>query len=570
MVRRPKIINNANSLMGAETPASLVMTPSELRRLNWALAAFARSSAALMRFTSFEGLVPQICDAIVGDNDYLLAMVGLAEAGATKPVRLIAAAGLATAYAEGLNLSWSDDVAEGQGPTGRAIRTGEPLIVRDSLEDQAFSPWRDRAQAFGIRSSVTVPFASEDGIVGVLVVYASRPDAFGEQEMDVFAKLAHELAFARSVEKARSDLIRSEARYRLLAENTLDLLLAYDLEGRITYVAPSIRRYGLEPDDMIGQPFGGMVHPDHRQLARQKFQDALAGKPDQIDDFQAQVSDGRWVWFEGQLAPIRDDAGKVIGLLATHHDVSARKAAEQALREVSSELTRVARISSLGAFSASLAHEINQPLAALLTNTDVALSWLSRDPPDLGKLEQAIGRIARDARRAGDIIDRMRLMMTKGPSKATVFDVNAAIGEVLALTQVERSADVGATIELSSQAPMISGDRIQIQQVMVNLIHNAIEAMQATPAQERRLIIRSNLLEGDQVLVEVEDRGPGLDPAQADRIFQHLFTTKAGGTGLGLSISKSIIESHGGRLWAEPATPKGASFCFKLPLAARS
>jgi len=244
----------------------------------------------------------------------------------------------------------------------------------------------------------------------------------------------------------------------------------------------------------------------------------------------------------------------------------ARRAAEEALREVSNELIRVSRISSLGAFSASLAHEINQPLAAMVTNSEVALRWLSRDPPELAKLEQAVKRSAQDAKRAGEIVDRMRSMMTKGPSKTADFDVNLAIREVLALTQVERSPDLRTTIELSSQAPVVSGDRIQIQQVMVNLIHNAMEAMQAAPAGERWLKIRSDVVEDGMVRVEVEDRGSGFDPAKADRIFEQLFTTKSGGTGLGLSISKSIIEAHGGRIWAKPASPNGAIFCFQLPL----
>jgi PAS domain S-box-containing protein len=556
--------------MEFENPAPLVMTPSELRRLNWALAAFARSSAALMRFTTFEGLAPQICQAIVGDDDYLLAAVGLAETGPTKPVRLFGAAGRAAAYVDGISFSWSDQVPEGLGPAGRAIRSLEPLIMRDSTTDDRFSHWVDRASEYGIRSSVTVPFVGDDGTVGILIVYADRPDAFGEQELEVFAKLAHELGFAMTVDKARSNLRNSEARYRLLAENTQDVLIVYDPQGRITYVTPSIRRYGHDPADLVGRQIGGLVHPDNQARIRQRFIDSLAGEPVPVDVHQAQSGDGNWVWFEGQMGPLRDDAGVLIGVLAVQRDISARKAAEQALSEVNAELTRVARISSLGAFSASLAHEINQPLAAMATNCDVALRWLSRDPPDLARMEQAIIRSVEAANRASEIIGRMRAMMTKGPSKIIEFDVNAAIGEVLALTQAERGSNSQLTVALTPRSPLIKGDRIQFQQVMMNLVQNALDAMQSTPANDWRLIIRSDVVEGGDVLVEVEDRGPGLDSSKAEQIFEQLFTTKEGGTGLGLSISRSIIESHGGRIWVTPAAPRGARFCVQLPSAAYS
>jgi PAS domain S-box-containing protein len=543
--------------MTTETP--------EIHRLNWALSAFARSSAALIRFTSFQGLVPQICDAVVGNNDYLLAAVGLAEDGPNKPIRFVATAGLAAAYLDGINLSWSDEIPEGRGPAGQAIRSGVPWIMRDSLVDERFAHWRKRAQSFGIRSSVTVPFVSDDGVSGILAVYAGRSDAFGEQELDVFVKLAHELAFARAVEKSRGRLQQSEARYRMLAENGTDIILQYDCDERIVYSSPSIRQLGYAPEDVQGRSFGSLKHPSHLSRARQGFADALAGQAGRLEDWLAKTADGRWIWMEGRLAPLLDNAGTVVGVLLTLRDAQGRKQAKSALREVNAELTRVARIAALDAFSASLAHEINQPLAAMVMNSQSALRWLSDSPPNLEAVERALRRSERDALRATGIVERLRAMVTKAPAKAVDFDMNEAITEVLALTEAsQQQTGILAMTDLCDGALMARGDRIQLQQVMMNLILNALEAMQSKPVAARRLLVRSGFTADREIQVEVEDRGGGIDEVAADRIFEHLFTTKVGGTGLGLAISRSIIEAHGGRIWVEPAWPHGAIFKFSI------
>ena len=375
--------------------------------------------------------------------------------------------------------------------------------------------------------------------------------------------VARDISARKASEAAR---LESEAKYRLLADNSTDLVMTYDLEGRVSYVSPSIRRYGYQPEEMIGREIGRATHADDRPRVLQAFQDALGGQRSLLETLRARFADGRWAWFEGRMSPLYDDAGHLVGALAVNRDISARLAAEQALGEVNAELTRVTRISIMGAFSASIAHEINQPLTALVANSETASIWLSQDPPDVPMAQQAIKRAARDALRASETIARMRALATKGPPTITEFDVNDAIREVLALTQSERlRTKVIARTEIAPHPLMIRADRIQVQQVLLNLIGNAIEAMRAAPEDERRLMIRSGLAEDGQVRVEIEDRGAGLDQDTAERIFDYLFTTKTGGTGLGLSISRSIIESHGGRIWAGTAAPNGAVFRFELP-----
>ena len=358
----------------------------------------------------------------------------------------------------------------------------------------------------------------------------------------------------------------SEERYRLLAENVTDIIVHHDADWRVVYVSPSVRQLGYEPEALLGaRP--GLTHPEDAERIQQRLGEVRRGLTCGAFETRVRTADGDWVWIESKPSAIRDDQGQIVGVLSVWRDVSARKAAETALREVRGEMARVARISALGAFSASLAHEINQPLAALTMNSEVVQRLLSIDPPDLAKVEAVVARSGRDARRASEIIARMRALITRQTTTTADFDVGEAIGEALELTHGELqrwSVTVEAT--LARGACGFHGDRIQIQQVALNLIQNAIEAMRETPEGERRLLVRCG--DGDgRILVEIEDRGPGLDPGTADNIFEHLFTTKEGGTGLGLAISKSIIEAHGGRIWAAPAEPRGAVFRFWLPQA---
>jgi PAS domain S-box-containing protein len=374
----------------------------------------------------------------------------------------------------------------------------------------------------------------------------------------LLARFAHQETMAQNIKL-------SEERYRLLADNVMDIILKHDLDGRIDYVSPSVARLGYRPEELMGA-VRTFTHPDDIEALRARLADLVQGQP--CGSFEARIrkADGGWVWIETNPTAIRDDQGRIVGVLSIWRDVSERKAAESALQELRAEMARVARISTLGAFSASLAHEINQPLAALAISSDVARRLLESDPPDLAKVVRSVERSARDARRASEIVARMRSLTTRQPGLAADFDLNEAIAEMLALSrgELQRWA-VTVDESLGAEAIMVHGDRIQIQQVVLNLIQNAIEAMRDCPEVERRLRVSCRLVGSGEVRIEIEDRGPGIDPGAAASIFEHLFTTKQGGTGLGLAISNSIIEAHGGRIWVEPAQPRGAVFKFQLP-----
>jgi signal transduction histidine kinase len=220
----------------------------------------------------------------------------------------------------------------------------------------------------------------------------------------------------------------------------------------------------------------------------------------------------------------------------------------------------------LGELTAAIAHETNQPIAATVTNAEAALRWLSAQPPDLEEVRQTLTRILKDGHRAGNVIDRVRALIKKTPPQKDHLEINSAIREVIELTRGEAvKSGLSVHTKLADGLPLIKGDRVQLQQVMVNLVINAVEAMSDGGGEPRELLISSEKAAQGEVLVSVADSGPGLTPTNRERLFESFYTTKANGLGLGLSICRSIIEAHGGRLWASPNVPHGAVFQFTVP-----
>ncbi len=242
-----------------------------------------------------------------------------------------------------------------------------------------------------------------------------------------------------------------------------------------------------------------------------------------------------------------------------------RKQAEEALRQAHEDLARANRVSSMGELTASLAHEVNQPIAAAITDANTCLRWLARDQPDLERARAAASRIVQDGRRAGEIIKRVHLLFKKDALQRELVDLNDIIREMELLLYHEATHfSVFLRAELDADLPQVMGDRVQLQQVLMNLMMNGIDAMKEVDG-THELTIQSQRREDGQVLISVSDNGVGLPPQQADKIFNAFFTTKTHGTGMGLRISRSIVESHGGHLWAADNPPRGARFCFTLP-----
>jgi C4-dicarboxylate-specific signal transduction histidine kinase len=252
---------------------------------------------------------------------------------------------------------------------------------------------------------------------------------------------------------------------------------------------------------------------------------------------------------------------------ALHSESLERKRTEEALRQALADLSRANRVSSMGELTASIAHEVKQPIAAAITDANTCVRWLSRDQPDLEEARAAASRIVQDGRRASEIVNRIRLLFKKDNPQRELVDLNQVIQEMMLLLHSEATQfAVLIRTELAADLPEVMGDRVQLQQVLMNLMTNSIDAMKDVDG-ARELTIQSQRNENSHVLISVSDTGTGLPPEQAERIFEAFFTTKPNGTGMGLRISRSIVESHGGRLWAAENSPRGAGFHFTLPSA---
>jgi C4-dicarboxylate-specific signal transduction histidine kinase len=282
-------------------------------------------------------------------------------------------------------------------------------------------------------------------------------------------------------------------------------------------------------------------------------------------EFRILLPDGTVKYIQTVGHPVLNASGDLVQFVGSSTDITERKHSEEALRQAQTDLAHASRVTTMGELTASLAHEVNQPIAAAVTDANTCLRWLTRDQPDLDEAREAASRMAKDATRAAEIIARVRLMFKKGVAQRELVDVSELLREMVILLRNEISRhSISVRTELAEALPQIMGDRVQLQQVVMNLIINSIDAMKDVEG-TRELTINSRRAEGEQVMVSVTDTGVGLPSQQADQIFDAFFSTKAHGTGMGLRISRSIVESHGGRLWATDNSPRGASFNLTLP-----
>ncbi len=341
--------------------------------------------------------------------------------------------------------------------------------------------------------------------------------------------------------------------------------------GEMTSSKERLRIFGLETEKTAPSfdVFLERVHPEDKPRFKQTLDSAIREKRDFEDEYRIVTPDGIVKHIHSVSHAVVSESGELVEFIGTTMDITDRKRAEQALQEAQSELARVTRVTMLGELAASIAHEVNQPLAGVVTSASAGLNWLAKDPPNLLKTREAIERILRDGTRAGKVLNRIRTLLKRTPPNKSRASLNQIVGEVVALAGGElRQNNVELSVELDSELPAIVGDNIQLQQVLLNLIMNAVEAMASNA--NRRKILRicseSDDLDGKPaVSVKVSDTGIGLSGADASRLFEAFHTTKPEGMGMGLWISRSIIESHRGRLTAQSNDGPGATFQVLLP-----
>src|SRR5437879_5836860 len=326
------------------------------------------------------------------------------------------------------------------------------------------------------------------------------------------------------------------------------------------------RIYGFDPEE--GLPAWKKrlqrIHPEDRAKWQEATDRAIGEKSDYEVEFRILLPDGTVKHIHTVGHPVLSASGDLVQFVGSSMDISASKRAEEALRQAQADLARVNRVTTMGELTASLAHEVNQPIAAALTDANTCLRWLNRDRPDVEEARQSALRIVKDATRAGEIVGRTRLLFRKSTPQRELVDVNEVIREMIVLLRSEATRySISVRTELAD-LPQVMGDRVQLQQVLMNLMTNGIDAMKDVDG-TRELAIKSQRTDSGQLLISVSDTGVGLPPQQADKIFDAFFTTKPHGTGMGLRISRSIVESHGGRLWAADNSRRGASFYITLP-----
>jgi PAS domain S-box-containing protein len=310
------------------------------------------------------------------------------------------------------------------------------------------------------------------------------------------------------------------------------------------------------------------VHPEDREIASRSFWEGVrSGQGFAMETRSLCAQDETYRWHLNQAVVLRDSEGKVLKFVGTTTDIDNQKRAEEALRHAQADLARANRVTTMGELTASLAHEISQPIAGAITNANVCLRRLGSDKPDLDEVRAAVTRFERDTQRAAKIIGRIHSQFEKGSVHQETLGVSEIIRETVVLLRGEAARyNISIRAELAADLPQIVGDRVQLQQVAMNLILNGIEAMKNVDG-IREMVIKSKRAENEQILVSVSDTGLGLPPQLEEQIFDPFFTTKPHGTGMGLRISRSIIESHGGRLWAVGSPGRGATFHLNLPAA---
>jgi PAS domain S-box-containing protein len=330
------------------------------------------------------------------------------------------------------------------------------------------------------------------------------------------------------------------------------------------------RIYGFDPEEGLSawEKRLQRMHPEDRAKWQETTDRAIGEKSDYEVELRILFPDGTVKYTHTVGHPVLNASGDVVQFVGTMIDVTERKRAEEErerLRQAQADLARVSRVTTMGELTASLAHEVNQPIAAASTNANTCLRWLAGDAPNIEEARAAATRIVKDGTRAGEIVSRIRQLFKKGTSQREFVDLNEIIREMIVLLRGETTRyDILIGTDLAADLPQVMADRVQLQQVLMNLMINGIEAMKDADG-TRELAIRSQRTENEEVVVSVTDSGVGLPPQQKEQIFNAFFTTKPHGTGMGLRISRSIVESHGGRLWAADNSPRGASFCFSLP-----
>jgi len=458
------------------------------------------------------------------------------------------------------------------GPCGVAALTKTQVIATDLESDPLWqsSAIRPLALAHGLRSHWSTPIYAQEGrVLGTFAIFNREPASPTQIQQDLIAQVTHIASIA--IERALSEaaLKRSEA---FLAEaqhlSRIGSFAWRVATNEITWSEQLYRIFEFDPKVTVTlELIGTRVHPEDLTLLQDMIERASSAASDFQYEHRLLMPDHSVKYLHMIAHGTRNEDGE-LEYIGAVQDVTNRQLSEEALGKARSELAHVARVMSLGALTASIAHEVNQPLSGIITNANTCLRMLAADPPNVDGARETARRTIRDGDRAAAVITRLRALFSKKDATIESVDLNEATREVIALSLSELQRNrVILRSELADNLPPVAGDRVQLQQVILNLVRNASDAMSGVDDRQRQLLIRTEPDEGGQVRLSVHDAGVGFDPQVMDRLFDSFYTTKNDGMGIGLSVSRSIIASHHGRLWATLNEGPGATFSFSIPFA---
>ena len=463
------------------------------------------------------------------------------------------------------------EIGPAVGSCGTAAYLGRQVIVTDIANDPLWADYRDAALSHSLRACWSTPILSFEGtVIGTFAMYYPERRSPSPRDQEIIEQITHlaGVAIQRKLTEAR--LQRSEAYLAEAQKLTHTGSWARDARtNKVLYCSEELLRlYGFDPREGVptAEAFMQRLHPDDREKAREHLENASRQTADSLVDYRIVLPDGTLKHIERTSHPLFNENGEIEEYIGTSIDVTERKRAErerERLRQLEADLAHINRVTTLGELTASLAHELNQPIAAAIADASACLRWLTREPPDLAEAREAALSMVGDGTRAAEIIDRVRAFYRKGaPARREPVDVNEVALEMLVLLRNEAERHSITMQTYLADLPKVMADRVQLQQVFMNLMLNGIEAMRGTAGE---LTIKSGLAENGELLISVGDTGVGLPAGKMDQIFKAFFSTKPQGTGMGLAISRSIIESHGGRVWAADNSGRGATFHFALP-----
>jgi len=438
-------------------------------------------------------------------------------------------------------------------------------VLNDVDRDLPAEATAERRYAAGFRSRswLAVPITVGKDIIGGVSYHTMTRREWTAEIISGLQLLAQILAAALTSKEAKEALHASEQRYREVVESQTELVCRYLPDTTLTFVNEAYCRYfGRRREELLGRPFAELIPESSRAYALDHVASLVREPRVCMIEHQVLLADGTVGWQQWVDSSIAGADGRVTELQGIGRDITDRKRAEEA----NQRLAHASRLAVMGELTASIAHEINQPLGAILANADAADLLLEGGAGRLYEVRRILADIRRDDLRASEVIRRMRELLGKRPLERQPLDVNEVTAGVLQLLAAEASRrSVAVETDLTPGLPAIHGDRGHLQQVLLNLLMNGLEAMADTPLARRRLAVRSARNDG-MVEVAVIDAGHGLDRSQRSRLFESFFTTKKDGMGLGLPLARSIVEAHGGRIWAEDRPGGGATFRFTLPV----